>query len=95
MALSAISAIDVKDIPTPRPSGWVVDQTGQVNADTIRQLNQIGDEVHQRDGAEIAVVVIPKIVRFQRRLLIGLRFQRKLVVESKCVKTNGPICFRI
>ncbi len=59
MAFSAISAIDVKDIPTPRPSGWVVDQTGQVNADTIRQLNQISDEVHQRDGAEIAVVVIP------------------------------------
>ncbi|MFM7592709.1 MAG: TPM domain-containing protein, partial [Isosphaeraceae bacterium] len=62
LVFSTISAIEVKDIVSPRPNGWVVDQTGQIHADTIKQINQIGDQVHQQlEGAEIAVVVVQTI----------------------------------
>ncbi len=49
---------DVKDIPSPRPAGWVTDQTGELNQEIVESINKICDGVKQQQGAEMAVVVI-------------------------------------
>jgi len=51
-------ALEVGDIPSPRPQGWVTDQVGVLDGDDIAQINAIGDAVHAQRGAELAVVVI-------------------------------------
>ena len=48
----------VEQIPTPRPAGWVTDLTGTLPAETLAELNRLGDEVKARTGAELAVVVV-------------------------------------
>lgn len=52
-------AVTVRDIPTPRPNGWVVDLTGTLPPAAIGELNRIGDRVKHELGAEMAVVVVP------------------------------------
>jgi uncharacterized protein len=61
LATGVVSAVAQQptSIPSPRPTGWVVDQTGTLDASAIATLNALGNEVHARDGAELAVVVIP------------------------------------
>ena len=54
-----VGAIDVASIPTPRPDGWVADTAGLLDEAAVARINAIGDAVHARDGAEIAVVTVP------------------------------------
>lgn len=56
-ALSA-GAVTLEQIPSPRPAGWAVDLTGTLPAETLAELNRLGEEVKAQTGAEIAVVVI-------------------------------------
>ena len=51
-------AVTVEEIPSPRPNGWSVDLTGTIPADTLRQIDRLGDEVKAANGGEIAVVVL-------------------------------------
>ena len=51
-------AVPLSEIPSPRPDGWSVDLTGQIPADTLAQINRIGDDVKAKTGSEIAVVVV-------------------------------------
>jgi uncharacterized protein len=53
------AAVTVRDIPTPRPNGWVVDLAGTLPPTAIGELNRIGDRVKHDLGAEMAVVVVP------------------------------------
>lgn len=57
-AAGAAGAVTVEQIPTPRPSGWTVDLTGNLPASTVAELNRLGDDVKSRTGAELAVVVV-------------------------------------
>jgi uncharacterized membrane protein YgcG len=50
--------ITVEEIPTPRPAGWVVDLTGTLPAERLAELNQLGDQIKAKTGAEMAVVVV-------------------------------------
>jgi uncharacterized protein len=61
LAVRAASAVDVGDIPSPRPDGWTVDLTGRVPQDTLAELNKLCDELHRQHGAEMAVVVMGTI----------------------------------
>jgi uncharacterized protein len=51
-------ALQVADIPTPRPSGWVTDRAGLLSADTVAALNALGDQVHGHNNAELAIVTV-------------------------------------
>lgn len=51
-------AVTVEEIPSPRPNGWSVDLTGTIPAETLRQMDRLGEEVKAANGGEIAVVVI-------------------------------------
>ncbi len=46
------------EIPSPRPTGWVVDLTGAVPDFAAKQLNELCEEIHTFRNAEMAVVVI-------------------------------------
>jgi uncharacterized protein len=50
--------ITVAEIPTPRPAGWTVDLTGTLPAERLAELNQLGDQIKAKTGAEMAVVVV-------------------------------------
>lgn len=52
------TAVTVREIPTPRPDGWVVDLTGTLPPAAVGELNRIGDRVKHELGAEMAVVVV-------------------------------------
>jgi uncharacterized protein len=58
LAAGAARAVTVDQIPSPRPSGWTVDLTGTLPAETVAELNRLGDDVKARTGAELAVVVV-------------------------------------
>ena len=51
-------AVTVEEIPSPRPIGWTVDQTGTLPPETVAKLNRLGDEVKAKTGAELAIVVV-------------------------------------
>lgn len=46
------------NIPSPRPEGWVVDLTNTLSIVEIDHINRVCDEVHQKIGREMTVVVI-------------------------------------
>jgi uncharacterized protein len=58
LAAVAARAVTLEQIPSPRPIGWVVDQTGALPPETLAELNRLGDDVKSRTGAEMAVVVV-------------------------------------
>lgn len=43
----------------PKPTGFVVDEAGVLNAQTKKRLIDLNRELQQKTGAEIAVVVVP------------------------------------
>lgn len=51
-------AIPLEEIPTPRPNGWAVDLTGTLPPERLAELNQLGDQIREKTGAEMAVVVV-------------------------------------
>lgn len=57
-AAPAQQKIQVTDIPTPRPNGWVTDLTGTVSAEAIEHINMVCQEVNERLKREMCVVVI-------------------------------------
>lgn len=46
------------NIPSPRPEGWVVDLTNTLSIEETEHINRVCDEVHQKIGREMTVVVI-------------------------------------
>jgi uncharacterized protein len=58
LAAGAARAVTVEQIPTPRPTGWAVDLTGTLPPERLAELNQLGDQVKEKTGAEMAVVVV-------------------------------------
>ena len=60
LAATWLSAEPLNSIPNPRvrDSTWVTDMAGELSAETVAQLNQKIDAVHQSHGIEMAVVVI-------------------------------------
>lgn len=55
---SQAASISPTTIPSPRPAGWVVDQAGLLSPDDIAALDSLAEAVHQRAGAEMAIVTI-------------------------------------
>jgi uncharacterized protein len=58
LAAGVARAVTVDQIPSPRPLGWTVDLTGTLPAETVAELNRLGDDVKARTGAELAVAVV-------------------------------------
>ncbi len=56
-----VHPITVQEIPNPRPAGWSVDLTGLIPPGALREIDQLGDEVKAKTGAEIAVVVVASL----------------------------------
>jgi uncharacterized protein len=62
-ALGSVNGVaqTITEIPSPRADGrkdWVVDMTGQLSPESITHINTVCDEVHQKIGRELCVVVI-------------------------------------
>ena len=53
--------VSIHDIPSPRPTGWVVDNTGTVSAEAIKHINMVCQEVNERLKREMCVVVVSTI----------------------------------
>ena len=47
-----------RNIPSPRPEGWVVDLTNTLNKEEADHINEVCEEVFQTVGREMTVVVI-------------------------------------
>lgn len=59
VVLRADAALDPAGILSPRPTGWVVDLARVLSAEDVAELNRLGDTVHAREGAEMAIVTVP------------------------------------
>ena len=57
-ARATAGEITLEEIPTPRPGGWTVDLTGTLPPERLAELNQLGDQIKEKTGAEMAVVVV-------------------------------------
>lgn len=49
------------DIPSPRPHSWIADQAHVLPAEKAIALDQLLNEVHRHDGAELAIVTVETI----------------------------------
>jgi uncharacterized membrane protein YgcG len=58
LAVGVAEAVTLEQVPDPRPGGWAVDLTGTLPAETLAELNRLGDDVKARTGAELVVVVV-------------------------------------
>lgn len=58
---TSAAALDVTDIPSPRPNGWVTDSAHAIPAGLVAELNALGDRVRRERGAELAVVTVRSI----------------------------------
>ena len=58
LILTGAGQVSVTDIPSPRPTGWVTDQTGVLRGETRDEVNRLCNKVNRESGAEMAVVVI-------------------------------------
>lgn len=66
---SACQPLGPREIPSARPAGWVVDLAGLLSAEDIASLERLGDAVHARDGAALAIVTIDSTYGTQPRYL--------------------------
>lgn len=57
-AVAPARAVTVEQIPSPRPVGWAVDQTGTLSPENLAEINRLGNEVQSKTGAELAVVMV-------------------------------------
>lgn len=48
----------LREVPSPRPSGWVSDTVGLLDAPSLKSLNEKLEAFHREQGAEMAVVVV-------------------------------------
>lgn len=55
------AAVNAQEIPSPRPTGWIVDLTGRLPKATLAQIDRLGDVVKIRRSAELAVAVVSRI----------------------------------
>lgn len=84
-------AVTVEQIPNPRPDGWSMDLTGTLPAETVAELNRLGDEVKAQTGAEIAVVVVGTIDGADPRQFATGLFNAWGIGEAE--KKNGLLVF--
>jgi len=86
----------LESIMSPRPQGWVVDQTGTIPVPAIERLNRLGDWVnrHRADGvaaAELVVVVVPTTEGRDARAFATELFNRWGV--GSATDNNGVMVF--
>ena len=53
--------LQVDDIPSPRPSGWITDLTESVSPEAVEYINRVCDEVNEATKREMCVVVVDTI----------------------------------
>ncbi len=53
-----VGAVTPRNIPSPRPEGWVVDLTNTLSKTETDHINEVCEEVYGRVGREMTVVVI-------------------------------------
>lgn len=53
-----LGPITPRNIPSPRPEGWLVDLSGTLNKEETTYINEVCEEVFQTVGREMTVVVI-------------------------------------
>jgi len=51
----------IHSIPSPRPNAWITDLTGTVSAEAVEHINMVCQEINDRMGREMCVVVIDSI----------------------------------
>jgi uncharacterized membrane protein YgcG len=49
----------VTDIQSPRPNGWIVDFSETVSDEAVENINRVCQEINERLGREMCVVVVP------------------------------------
>lgn len=53
--------VENHQIPSPRPNGWITDLTKKISAESITHVNMVCEEIHDRLGREMCVVVVDTI----------------------------------
>ncbi len=84
-------AVDLASIPSPRPNGWVVDQTGRLTEEDRREINRVCEDVNRTTSGEMAVVVVRSTDGMPTREF-AIRLFRKWGVGSASLN-NGVLVF--
>ncbi|GMV81717.1 MAG: hypothetical protein AMXMBFR7_29010 [Planctomycetota bacterium] len=88
---SSAAALDVTDIPSPRPTGWVSDSAHAIPAGLLAELNTLGDRVRRESGAELAVVTIRSLGGQEPRAFATRLFNHWGVGHA--TRNNGILIF--
>ncbi len=59
LGVTGVMADFAKEIP--KPAGWVTDTAGVLPPEEAAKLNQWGEELKQKTGAEVAVLIVPTL----------------------------------
>ena len=79
------------DIPSPRPDGWVTDMTDTLSVEAIEHISQVCEEVNQRIGREMTVVVIGTTNGKRHRQFATDLFNHWGIGDAR--KNNGILLF--
>ena len=83
------AAIEPASILSPRPAGWVVDLARVLSPEQTVELNRLGDAVHGRDGAELAIVTVPTTAGAEHRDFATRLFNHWAIGDR--VRNNGVL----
>lgn len=53
--------VEFNQIPSPRPDGWITDLSKKISAESVAHVNMVCEEIHDRLGREMCVVVVDTI----------------------------------
>lgn len=92
--------LQIEDIPSPRPSGWITDLTGTVSEEAVEYVNRVCDEVNEATKREMCVVVVDTIGDRESRTFATDLFNRRLRIGNAGVpfapgdwRNNGVLLF--
>ena len=88
---SGIRQATPSNIPSPRPEGWVVDETGVLKREEFEHINQVCEEVFQKLGREMTVVVIDTTAGAKPRVFATQLFNNWGV--GGAFRNNGVLLF--
>jgi uncharacterized protein len=90
-ACLSFAALDPATIESPRPNGWVTDKADLLSPAAEAEINTVADAVHQRDGAELAIVTVRTVAGADPRGFATDLFNRWRIGAAG--RNNGLLLF--
>jgi uncharacterized protein len=76
-------AITVKEVPDPKPNGWVTDTINIINPKTEAKINQLINKLEAKNSSEIIVITVPETAPYSSPREFALAWFKHWTIGKK------------